>query len=102
MAVQQWTIEQANAWYDEQPWLLGFNYLPAPRSTGPRWQAETFDPATIDRELGWASELGHNTLRTNLPFIVWQHDRDGLIARIERFLGLCAKHGIAWDDDPDG
>ena len=22
------------------------------------WQAESFDPATIDKELGWAEELG--------------------------------------------
>lgn len=95
MAVQQWTIEQANAWYDEQPWLLGFNYLPRTAVNWTEmWQAETFDPATIDQELGWASALGYNTLRTNLPFIVWQHDRDGLIAHIEQFLGLCAKHGI--------
>jgi hypothetical protein len=27
------------------------------------WQAATFDPKTIDRELGWAAEMGMNTIR---------------------------------------
>lgn len=27
------------------------------------WQADTFDPATIDRELGFAEGLGMNTMR---------------------------------------
>ena len=90
MAVQQWTIEQANAWYDEQPWLLGFNYLPTPRSTDRDVAGRDLRSRHHRSGAGLASELGYNTLRTNLPFIVWQHDRDGLIARIEQFLGLCA------------
>lgn len=26
------------------------------------WQAETFDPKTIDRGLGWAAAVGMNTV----------------------------------------
>jgi len=35
------------------------------------WQADTFDPQTIDRELGWAAGTGFNTVR------VYLHDLPG-------------------------
>jgi hypothetical protein len=38
---------------------------------------------------------GYNTLRINLPFIVWEHDRDGLIARIDRFLTIADGRGFS-------
>lgn len=92
---QQWTTEQAQNWYQQQGWLCGFNYLPSTAVNWTDiWQAETFDAITIDRELGWAAAVGYNSLRINLPFIVWQHDRDGLIARIDQFLELADKRGF--------
>lgn len=52
---QQWSKEQAQAWYQQQGWLCGFNYLPSTAVNWTDiWQEETFDPETIDRELGWA------------------------------------------------
>ncbi|MWL74675.1 1,4-beta-xylanase, partial [Escherichia coli] len=52
---QQWSKEQAQAWYQQQGWLCGFNYLPSTAVNWTDiWQKETFDPETIDRELGWA------------------------------------------------
>lgn len=91
----QWTCQQAQSWYQEQGWLCGFNYLPSSAvNWTDLWQAESFDAPTIDRELGWAADAGYNSLRINLPFIVWQHDRDGLIARIETLLHIADKHGI--------
>lgn len=54
------------------------------------WRGESFDPATIERELGWASDIGFNTLRTNLHFLDWRHDREGLRARVEHFLDIAA------------
>jgi hypothetical protein len=38
------------------------------------WQADTFDPQTIDRELGWAEDLGFNTIRCFVQYLVWKHD----------------------------
>ena len=35
------------------------------------WQADTFDPVTIDRELGWAEEIGMNCMRVYLHHLVW-------------------------------
>src|SRR5262249_20959705 len=40
-----WTVKQANAWYDRQPWMVGANYIPASAINQlEMWQAETFDP----------------------------------------------------------
>ena len=38
------------------------------------WQADTFDPKTIDRELGWAQGLGMNTVRVFLHDLAWEAD----------------------------
>ncbi|HAS0975420.1 TPA: 1,4-beta-xylanase, partial [Enterobacter hormaechei] len=93
---EQWSKEQAQAWYQQKGWLCGFNYLPSTAVNWTDiWQEETFDAATIDRELGWAADAGYNTLRINLPFIVWEHDRDGLMARIDRFLTIADDNGFS-------
>ncbi|HBL6491051.1 TPA: 1,4-beta-xylanase, partial [Enterobacter hormaechei] len=93
---EQWSREQAQAWYQQKGWLCGFNYLPSTAVNWTDiWQEETFDAETIDRELGWAADAGYNTLRINLPFIVWEHDRDGLMARIDRFLTIADGHGFS-------
>lgn len=52
---EQWSREQAQAWYQQKGWLCGFNYLPSTAVNWTDiWQAETFDAETIERELGWA------------------------------------------------
>jgi hypothetical protein len=91
----RWTAERARDWARDRPWLCGFNFLPSTAVNFlEMWRAETFDPATIDRELGWAAAIGFNALRTNLHYLDWVHDRDGLIARIDGFLGLADRHGL--------
>ena len=56
---------------------------------------DTFDPATIDRELGWAREIGFNTLRINLHYFAWEADPAGLLERIDRFLDIAAGGGLS-------
>ena len=58
------------------------------------WQAESFDPATIDRELGWAAQIGFSVMRVYLHDLVWPEDREGFLNRMEKFLGIAAKHDI--------
>lgn len=95
MKMGQWSEEQAWEWHEKQGWLCGFNYLPRTAVNWTEmWQRDTFDPQSIAQELSWAAETGYNTLRTNLPFVVWQLDRDGLIDRIEQFLDICQQSGI--------
>lgn len=92
---QPWSTDHANLWYQQQRWGCGFNYLPRTSVNWlEMWQAETFDLRTIEQELTWAANYGYNQLRTNLPFTVWQYDRDGLINRIDRFLAIAHVHGI--------
>ena len=56
---QQWPIGKIREWYEKQPWLVGCNFLPSTAVNDVEmWQVETFDPTTIDRELGWAQDLG--------------------------------------------
>ena len=63
----RWSPEKANEWYERQPWLVGCNFIPSNSINQlEMWQAETFDAATIDRELGWAASIGFNTVRTFL------------------------------------
>ena len=91
----RWSPERINAWYNAQPWLVGCNYYPATAINQiDMWQASTFDPATIDKELGWAASLGMNTLRVYLHDMVWADDEQGLYQRMDQFLDIARKHGI--------
>ena len=91
----QWPVEKAQAWYDKQPWLVGCNYIPATAINQiEMWQSASFDPKTIDKELGLAEGLGMNTLRVFLHDLVWGHDADGLYARMDQFLDICKRHHI--------
>ena len=58
------------------------------------WQAESFDPEEIDKELGWAEGLGMNTMRVFLHDQLWQQDAPGFQKRIDTFLAIAAKHHI--------
>lgn len=90
-----WTATQANDWYTKQSWLIGCNFIPSTAINElEMWQAETFDPKTIDRELGWAQDLGFNVVRVYLHDIAWETDRHGFGARMNDFLAIATKHKI--------
>ena len=91
----RWSRERAWAWYERLPWLVGCNFLASSAVNFlAMWYGPTFEAETIDRELGWAAGAGFNTVRTNLSFTVWQADRDGLVARMDRFLDIAGGKGI--------
>ncbi|MGH9504620.1 MAG: 1,4-beta-xylanase, partial [Terriglobales bacterium] len=92
---QRWSEAHASAWYAQQPWLVGANYIPATAINElEMWQADTFDPQEIDKELGWAQGLGMNTMRVFLHDLLWQQDAAGFKHRIDTFLTIAAKHRI--------
>ena len=109
-APKRWTPEQANAWYEKQPWLVGANYGPATAINQlEMWQADTFDLAQIDKELGWAHSLGFNSMRVFLHHLLWEQDSAGLLERMDKFLAVADKHKIGvmfvlfdsvWDPEP--
>lgn len=91
----RWSADQARRWYAGRPWPVGCNYIPSSAINQiETWQAESFDPATIDRELGWAEGLGFNTVRVFLHDLVWEADPAGFKERLRAFLALCEKHRL--------
>src|SRR5882724_9230164 len=85
VAADRWDPEKANEWYAHQPWLVGANFVPSTAINQlEMWQADTFDPATIDRELSWAEGIGMNTMRVFLHDIPWREDANGYFQRIDQ------------------
>jgi hypothetical protein len=91
----RWPVAKAWTWHNSQPWLAGFNYLPATAiNTTEMWQADTFDPQTIDAELALAEQAGFNCARVFLQYLVWENDPKGLAQRLDQYLAIAKRHGI--------
>jgi hypothetical protein len=91
----QWTPARAQAWGDSVGLLVGANYVPSTAGNQlEMWQAATWDPTTIDRELGWAESIGMNTMRVFLHDLVWQHDSTAFLRRMDQFLAIADRHHI--------
>lgn len=73
------------------------------------FQADTFDPTLIDKELGWAEQIGMNTMRIFLHDLAYKQDPNGFKKRLDLLLKITSKHQIrpllvffdsAWDPFP--
>lgn len=110
LAGERWPEKRAADWYSARPWLVGCNYTPRTAINQLEfWQADTFDPKTIDQELAWAQGIGFNVLRVYLHDILYHEDANGLFKRMDEFLSICDRHGIrvmfvllddCWDPNP--
>ncbi|WP_420399910.1 sugar-binding protein [Flagellimonas sp.] len=108
--VQRWTEERINAWYENQTWLVGANFVPSSAINQlEMWQEDTFDTLKIDKELSWAHDMGFNTMRVFLHDLLWEQDSLGLINRAEKYLDIADTHKIktmfvllddVWDPNP--
>lgn len=58
------------------------------------WQAESFDPKTITKELDLAQGLGFNLLRVFLHGLVWEADEIGLYDRTDQCLKVTDQWGL--------
>src|SRR2546426_6726534 len=106
----RWSGPKANAWYAQQPWLVGSNYVPKSAINElEMWQEATFNPEEIDKEFTWAEAMGMNTMRVFLHDLLWQQDAAGFQKRIDRFLTIASRHHIrpmfvlfdsCWDPQP--
>lgn len=91
-----WSEEQANEWYQQWGWLRGADFLPSTAINQlEMWQAETFDTATINRELGWAEDIGMNSMRVYLHHLAWKIDPDGFKKRVDQYLDIASRHNIS-------
>jgi hypothetical protein len=105
-----WSAKKANAWYAKHKWISGSNFSPSTAINQlEMWQADTFDPATIDRELRYAEGIGFNTMRVFLHSVAWREDHKGFKDRVKKYLAIADKHHIqtifvffddCWDPDP--
>lgn len=94
-ARDRWSKEKAEAWARETPWLVGCNFITSNAVNElEMWQADSFDPAAIDRELGLAEGLGFNSVRVFLHDLAWRTDPEGFLKRVDQFLAIAAKHHI--------
>lgn len=94
-AQEQWTARKAKRWYKKQDWVVGANFLPSTAINQlEMWQAETYDPVTIDKELNWAADIGMNVMRVYLHDLAWKEDPAGFKKRMDNFLAISAKHKI--------
>ncbi len=92
---QRWSEKASWEWYNSVDWPVGANFVPSTAINQlEMWQAETFDPTTIDRELGWAAEIGMNTMRVFLHDLAWKQDPEGFLERVDKYLEIADRHGI--------
>lgn len=90
-----WDKEKAKSWYQTQKWLCGANFIPSSAVNQlEMWQKETFDPQTIDRELGYGAAIGLNVMRVYLHHEAWVQDSAGFKQRIAQYLQIADSHKI--------
>ena len=90
-----WSKEKAIAWYATKGWLRGSDFIPSTAINQlETWQAATFDPKTINRELGFGQSIDFNVMRVYLHHLVWQEDPSGFKNRMKEYLTIADKHHI--------
>jgi hypothetical protein len=90
-----WPKHDANQWYSKQGWLRGCDFIPSTAINQlEMWQAESFDSATINRELGYAQSIGLNCMRVFLHHLAWQTDSTGFKRRMETYLSIANSRQI--------
>src|SRR5260370_13722624 len=71
----RWPEQKANAWYAQQPWLVGSNYTPKSAINQlEMWQEATFNPEEINQELSCAESLGMKPMPLFLQHLPMHHD----------------------------
>ena len=91
----RWSEEKIWNWYNNQPWLVGTNFITSSSINQLEfWQEETFDPELIEKELKLSASIGMNTHRVFLHDLLWEQDSIGFINRIDKFLEISDRNGI--------
>ncbi len=94
-STKRWSVQKAWDWYNKQPWLCGFNYIPAYAiNYTAMWDKTSFDANAIDKELALAETTGMNVLRAVLQYAVYADDPEYFLKTLNTFAGICDKHHI--------
>lgn len=109
-AQERWSREKAGSWYEKHEWITGANFVPSTAINQlEMWQENTFDPETINKELGFAEGIGFNTMRVYLHSLAYKEDKPGFKSRIKKYLEIADSHKIqtifvlfddVWDASP--
>lgn len=88
-AQTRWTVEEAKAWGEKNPWYCGFNYVPSNAMNDVEiWDKRTFSPKVIQREFALAKGLGFNCVRIFLQYKVYEDNPKWFRKAFETFLQL--------------
>ena len=90
--------------------VVGSNFIPSTAQNElAMWQEDTWDPDTIERELGYAEGLGFTAVRVFLHNLAFSEDPSGFIERVKQYLDIATSHHIetmfvlldsCWTPDP--
>lgn len=95
---ERWSEERVWEWYNSRPWMRGCNYMSADCANRiDQWQSLGFAERmeTTEEELALMEKTGFNSVRLILEFVVWRDEHDSFLERFDRYLDVCAKHGIS-------
>ena len=89
---------QKNKWNKEKAWaymnsigvIKGCNYVP--RYSTSYWL--DFREDIISEELGWAQEIGLNSIRVFVPCSAYQDDKDTFFRNVDKLLNICQKNSL--------
>lgn len=74
---------------------FGCNFIPSTAINQlEMWQADSFDTATIAKELKLASSIGMNVVRVYLHDMAFREDQKGFLKRMDVFLSIANRYGI--------
>ena len=85
----RWSEERINRWYENQPWLVGANFITSSSINQLEfWQEETFNQELIDKELELSASIGMNAHRVYLHDLLWEQDSLGFLNRINKDVSI--------------
>lgn len=96
--MERWSEKRAFEWYNSHPWIRGCNYMCADCANRvDQWQSLHFEEylKTTEEELKVMRDLGYNSVRLILEYVVWEKEHHIFLKNFERYISLCASYGIS-------
>ena len=93
---RRWTPQEAWAWWDSRPWMMGLNYVPSCTPGYNMYQEDTREEAmkTVLPELDLMQEIGFNSVRLSLRLQWWVLDGDKNLDFLDELFEEFHKRGM--------
>lgn len=92
---KQWTVAQANEWYEKQGWLRGCNFVGSKcvnrLDMFQKYKSEE-KLEQIEKELALAEQIGFNTIRLWANFDCYYAEPESYMEIFEKYVALSAKY----------